>query len=234
VLQRQVQRFHELGDVDGLGQVAEKTRSPSLFDVARHGVGADRQDRDVRRQRIAGENAERRDAADAGQVDVHQDDVGQRRVRDLYALRCVHRGEQTDVGPARQQLADQQQVGRVVIDAENGALLRAVFGGGGRSEVDLIKRQFDGLSSGQLDPEYAADTLRALHANRATHAFDQLFADDQPDARALFETGFLARPIERLKQLRQLVRAQTISCVAKTHAQAVIGAGVGFASRCHF
>ena len=141
----------------------------------------------------------RGEATDTRQVDVHQDDVGQCRVCDAYALRAVHRSEQLKVRPARQRLADQQQVGRVDFDAEHGALLRAIavaVEGSGRRELVLVQPPFDGRLRRQLDPEHAADTHRAWHADRATHEFDQVFADDRPDTRALFNPGFLAKLVE--------------------------------------
>ncbi len=50
--QRHVQRVHEFFDLDGLGEIAEESRLQALLDVARHGVGAEGDDGDVRGGRV--------------------------------------------------------------------------------------------------------------------------------------------------------------------------------------
>ena len=65
-----VQRVHEFADLDGLGEIPEEAGLQPLLDVARHGVGAQRDDGNVRRCRIVGEDSQRFDAADAGKIDV--------------------------------------------------------------------------------------------------------------------------------------------------------------------
>lgn len=50
----QIERLQEFRDFDRLGQVPEKTRLQPLLDIARHGVGAERNDRDMRGDGISG------------------------------------------------------------------------------------------------------------------------------------------------------------------------------------
>src|SRR3979409_2502623 len=71
--QGHVQRVHEFADLDRLRQIAEEPGVQPSLDVARHGVGAERNHGNVRRRRVVAENSQRLDSADAGKVDVHQD-----------------------------------------------------------------------------------------------------------------------------------------------------------------
>ena len=184
--QRHVQRIHELVDLDRLGEIAEESGLQAFLDVARDRVGAERDHRDVRRGRVFGEDPQRLDAADARQIDVHQDHVRQGGARHLDAADAVPRAEQADVGPARDEVLDQHQVGRIVLDVEQGAHLRiglplrlgesrGFVGAGGRLRFG---RQV------QLDPEHASLPDRAFHADDAPHQFDQPLAHDQADAGA--------------------------------------------------
>jgi len=61
----------------------------------------------------------------------------------------------------------------------------------------------------QFEPKLAALPDRARHANPALHEFDQALANNQADAGACLAAGFLAEAIERLEQLRQVIRRQT-------------------------
>ncbi len=56
----------------------------------------------------------------------------------------------------------------------------------------------------QFDPEDTAHADRALDADDAAHQFDQPFADNEPDARALSDMRLLPETIERLEQLPSL------------------------------
>src|SRR5665647_25424 len=75
--QGDIQRLHELIDLDWLGEIPEEPGLQTLLDVARHGVGAEGHHRDVRRGRVLAKNSQGFDAADARQVDVHQDHLRQ-------------------------------------------------------------------------------------------------------------------------------------------------------------
>ncbi len=74
---------------------------------------------------------------------------------------------------------------------------------------------------GEIDPERAARTDGALHADDATHQFDQSFGHHQANARAFFQTGFLAETIERLEKLRQLFHSQSRTAIPDTDAQCI-------------
>ena len=67
---------------------------------------------------------QRFDAADAGQIDVHQDDIRPRGARNLDAAVAVHRAQQADFGPPRDELLDQHHIRRVVLDIEQCAQRR--------------------------------------------------------------------------------------------------------------
>ena len=109
-----VHRGHEGLDPDRLGQVAEKAGLESLAYVVRHGVGADGDHRDVAGQRILAQQLQRPDAADAGQVNVHQDHLGLLRASQGDAGRGVGGAQQPHVHAAGNELLDQLQVGRIV------------------------------------------------------------------------------------------------------------------------
>src|SRR5208282_3695362 len=73
--QRLFERSHELSDLDGFGQIPEKSSLQTFFDIARHGVGAEGDYGDVCRHRVRAEDLESFDAADAGKIDVHENHV---------------------------------------------------------------------------------------------------------------------------------------------------------------
>ena len=124
--QRDVQRVHELVDLDGLGQVVEESGLEASLDIAGHRVGAQRDDRDMRRRRVGAQDFHGLDSADAGQVDVHQDHLRLIGARELDAEIAVGRAQQAQVGAAGDELLDQLQVGRVVFDVEQRAQRGAV------------------------------------------------------------------------------------------------------------
>ena len=124
--QRHVQRIHELVDLDGLGEIVEESGLEALLDVAGHRIGAERDDRDMRRRRVCAQDFHRFDPADAGQVDVHQDHLRLIGARELDAEIAVRRAQQAQVGAARDELLDQLQVGRIVFHVEQRAQRRAI------------------------------------------------------------------------------------------------------------
>src|ERR1051326_6208886 len=69
------QRAHELVDPDGLGEIPEESRLQAVLDVPGDRVRAEGEDWDVLSRRVVAQNLHGFDAADAGQADVHQDDV---------------------------------------------------------------------------------------------------------------------------------------------------------------
>ena len=70
---------------------------------------------------------ERFDAADAGKIDVHEDHVRLVGARQLDAQISVPGAQQANIGPARDQLLDQLQIGRVVLHIEQRAQRRAML-----------------------------------------------------------------------------------------------------------
>ena len=119
--QRHVQRIHELVDLDRLGEIAEEARLQAFLDIVRHGIGADGKHRDVRRCRIFTQDLQRLDAADAGQIDVHQDHLRLMDARQRDALRAIPRAQQAHIGTTGDELLDQLHVCPVVFHVQQGA-----------------------------------------------------------------------------------------------------------------
>ena len=86
-------------------------------------IGTERNHRDVGSRRVFSEDSQRFDTADTRQIDVHQDDIRPRGARNLDAAVAVPRSQQADIGPARDEILDQHQIGGVVLDIEQGARL---------------------------------------------------------------------------------------------------------------
>ena len=84
---------------------------------------------------VAGSSARMPSAwtTDTGQIDVHQDDIRQRGTGDLDATAGVGCGQQVDIGPACDEIFDQHQIRRVVLDIEQRAQPRRASPCPGRS-----------------------------------------------------------------------------------------------------
>ena len=93
--------MHELVDLEGFGDVVQETGLEGPFDVIRYRIGAERNDGDMRRRCISAQDFQRFDPADARQVDVHQDHRRLMGARRFNAQMGVRRGEQAQVGAAR-------------------------------------------------------------------------------------------------------------------------------------
>ncbi len=102
MVQRHIQRVHEFMDLDWFGKVAEEPRIEAFLDVAGHGIGTERDYGNMGGRRVVGQNSQRLDAADAGQVDVHQDDIRQRGAGNLDAEIPVPGSQQLNVGAGAQ------------------------------------------------------------------------------------------------------------------------------------
>ena len=132
--------------------------------------------------------------------------------------------QQAHVGPPRDELLDQLQVGRVVLDVQQGTQRRAVgrLRRPARSWVRLRSSASRGAASAmQFDPEHAAHADGAFHADDAAHQFDQPLAHHQADARAFLAAGLLPEAIEGLEQLRELLRRQSRAGVLDADADAL-------------
>jgi hypothetical protein len=83
---------------------------------------------DVRGGRVFAQDFQGFDAADAGQIDVHQDHVRPVRAGQLISPDSILSGaQQADIRTARDQLLDQFQIRRVVLHVEQGATRRAML-----------------------------------------------------------------------------------------------------------
>jgi hypothetical protein len=65
------------------------------------------------------------------------------------------------------------------------------------------------------------DADHAVHADLPAHQLDQLLGDHEPDAGAFFAAVVLAEAVERLEQLRKLVRRQAGAGVPDADAHAI-------------
>ena len=134
--QRHAQRLHELVDLDWLGEISEESSLQPLLDVARHGIGAESDNRRVRRRRLAAQNLQRFESGNIGQIDIHKNYFRLKAASKLDAELAVHGGQEPHIGPARDELFDKFQVGRVVLDIEQRVKRRTA--------VDLSWSRWDG------------------------------------------------------------------------------------------
>ena len=127
------------------------------------------------------------DAADARQVDVHQDHVRQIGARELDAEVAVGRAQQAQVGTARDQLLDQLQVGRIVLDVEQRAQRRA-SAAPARARSDGLRGLGAANCGAAVRPSSIQNTLPTptvlSDADGAAHQLDQPLGHHQADAGA--------------------------------------------------
>src|SRR5580658_3869108 len=114
VIQSHIQRFHELVDLNRLGEITEESCLETLLNIAGYCVGTECNYRNVQCGRIFGENSQCVDTADTRQIDVHQNDIRARRPGYHDAAVAVPCAQQADIGPACDEILDQHQIGRVV------------------------------------------------------------------------------------------------------------------------
>ena len=149
------------------------------------------------------QNLQGLDAADAGQVDVHQDHLRLVRAGQLDAERPVHRAQQADVGAPRDELLDQLQVGRVVLHVEQGAQRRvrpALRPGQVAAGSPSCRGRAAGAAAESSSNQNTLPTPTVLSTPiDAAHQFDQPLAHHQADAGALLGAVLLAEPVERLE-----------------------------------
>src|SRR5579864_4632464 len=96
-----VQGMHELVDLDWFGEIPEESCLQALFDVARHGIGTEGNHGNVRRCRVTAKDAQGIDTTDAGQIDIHQDDVGLLGARELDTQIAVSGSQQAQIRTPR-------------------------------------------------------------------------------------------------------------------------------------
>ena len=181
----------------------------------------------MRGRRILAEDLQRLDAADAGQVDVHQDHLRLAGAGELDAHVSVQRAEQPHGGAPCDQLLDQLEIGGVVLDVEQGpqrgAVLRLRLDPGfGLAGVRFELRRVGGA---ELEPEDAAHSDAALHADHASHQLDQPLAHHQADTGSLHRAAPLAEAVEGLEQLRQFLRREPRAGVRDAEADPIEAAG---------
>ncbi len=212
-----------------LGQVAVKPGGQAGFDVARHGIGAQGQHRYVRGAGVGLQHVQGLHAADAGQIDVHQNQIWQVGACHGYAAHRVGCAQQPQVALARHQLHHQLQVGTVIFHIQQGVHGRVKWlrQGGLGTVLWAAGQPLGGGGQIKLKPKDATQPQRAVNPNLALHQFHQTAANHQPNAGALFAARFLPQPVERLKQLRQFLCRQPFTTVAHTHPHSPGGGALG-------
>ena len=185
--QRGIQPMQELCDLERLGQIVEEAGLEAALDVARHGVGAQGDDRDMRRQRIGAQSSQGFDAADARQIDIHHDHPRLVGAGKLDAQISVRGAQQLEVGALRYDLLDQFEIGRIVFHVQHQVARRAVrwLRPRERRQFGLPHHQQRRGRQPQFDPEHAADAHLAVRADAAAHEIDQPLAHHQTDPGAL-------------------------------------------------
>src|ERR1700761_5718330 len=124
--QRDVERVHKLLDLDRLRKIPKESGLQAFLDVSRHCVGAESYDRDVGCSLVLTKNLQGFDAADPGQIDIHQDDFRTIGSRKLDAQIPVRRTQQAHIRAPREELLDQFQVGGVILHIEQCAQRRVI------------------------------------------------------------------------------------------------------------
>ena len=91
-----------------------------IFDIARQGMGAQGNDRDVRRYRVCTQVFQHLKAVDAGQINIHQNHIRKISARQRDTRIPIARIQHVDILIALEHLLDQHQVGRVVFHIKQG------------------------------------------------------------------------------------------------------------------
>jgi hypothetical protein len=115
-----VDRLGKFLEVDRLGQVAVEAHRHAALDVARHGVGRQGDDGDVRRARVGAQQLQGVGAVNVRQVDIHQDQLRQMAARHLHAQAAIPGRQQLQLGAVAHDLLDQGQVGGIVFHVQQG------------------------------------------------------------------------------------------------------------------
>ena len=120
VLEQALHGLEEFLQVDRLADEAVEAGGGDLAAIGRHHRGGERDDRDARASRIGAQLPQRLDAVDAGQLDVHQHEVGLLLDRQAHALLAGH-GLERVVALGLQHVARELHVLLVVLDDQDRA-----------------------------------------------------------------------------------------------------------------
>ena len=140
-------------------------------------------------------------------------------MRNLDAALAVQCGHQVNVGSPGDDLLDQFQIHRVVVNIEQSLqpcsarhmqlcqYRRVAFFNGKARLIDRDK----------FKPEHTSHPDRAFRTNYAPHLFDQSLGHHEANTCAFLAAGLLAEMTECLKELLQLFRTQSLTCVPDSH-----------------
>src|SRR6266850_170266 len=122
--EKPVDQRHQVARTVRLGQVRRGARVHRLAVVPAQGEGRHHHERNVGRARIGPEQTGRVEARQLGQLDVHEDEIGQLALRHREPLLTVG-GLQQPVGRPAQQLPHDLPIVFVVLDVEHRPVLHA-------------------------------------------------------------------------------------------------------------
>jgi len=158
--------------------------------------------------------------ADAGRLMSINMTSGRRRV--LYRRRdAVHRTQQTDIGTASDEIFDQHQIGRVVLDIKHGMRLcvglnlRLAAGGAWLHQWHVVVQQ-----SGSVRSRTCCRHRPCLPRRFRLPSIRPAACSHQADAGAFLNAGFFAETVERLEKLCQFFRRQSFAGVLDADAHA--------------
>src|SRR4051812_21500255 len=119
----------------------------------------------------------------------------------FYAREAIPGAEEAQLWPASNKLLDQLEVRRVILDVEDSARSCGLPGcqyRGGRGAGAFEDQHRLGARL-QFEPKDASGTHHTFHSDYSAHQSNQLFGDDQADARTFLDSAFLSQTIKRLK-----------------------------------
>ena len=158
-------------------------------------------------------------AVHAGQVDIHQDQVGLLAGRQVVTDQRVRRRQQVQVTVLADDRFHQLHAIRIILDVQQ----RARPFGFGAVGADLVAARGGPVgdflfhllvTDGYFDPEAAADILLAFETDPAAQLFDDLACDAEADSAAVDLAEFVTEPLEGFEQLVLLIRRDTDTVVA--------------------
>jgi len=145
-------------------------------------------------------------AGQVRQVKIEEDQIRGMLARELEADPALHGGDELEGRPFRQRLLDQGHIRKVVFNIQNSASDSArEFSARSRDFLDCdgLERR---LGSRKFQPEGAAVSEGAIHADAAMHRLDEPLTKREPKTRT-FDGGLLrAEAIERGKESRYFFR----------------------------
>src|SRR5712692_8442612 len=193
VAQDVVEELEETLDVQRLGQKLSRTRGLEPVYLAGSGVRADHDHGNITGGWIALEPLQHFGAWDVGELEVQENQARAVLAGQLEPQARVHGREELDVRSVGQEPLDEPEIRKVVLDIQDDALSR-------ERVIRMDRRRghagYRALRAGKLDPEGAALTDHALHADGPAHHFNEALGQGQAESGALHSSGLGPEPVE--------------------------------------